>query len=225
MAIQNPTTSTIDSFASLGLSIITIGLAIIAFSVPTMTSLNSEWKKEESYRQAVNEEMKHNKTVASNLINQWAKERKILLPPPYSTGSYEALVDAGALNTYNEKSSSKLITLYSILSLWQEIYNTSKADETHASDVLLDIHAKNVQFNILNYETDINYNDSTRQEIDLYRLITIFGAAILIIGIIIINGFLRMPIFIALRFIWMAIVRIVTFLLRLRRKFTPHHGE
>ena len=168
--------------ATFWLTIIGIGLAIIAFSMPVATSLSAEARKEDGYLFALRQEISYNSRSAENVVDQYKKHEKIEPLPTYTNSAYEAILNAGLFNVFEPGTPSRLMSLYSHVSLWPATLETARSQNNQPEqDRIIGLHAKLVTIYTEDVMKDYDFNQNTQYQASIYQFVAMAG--VFIVGI------------------------------------------
>jgi hypothetical protein len=107
------------------ITLITLGIAIVAFSLPTLTSLKTEIRHRDSFHHALILEITQNDYQANQMAKEYSKDKKISSVPSFSSTAYEAILNAGMLDNYGDSTQSSLVMMYMQIAKLQATYSSS----------------------------------------------------------------------------------------------------
>lgn len=166
-------------------SLVALGLSVVAFSMPAVTTLTSEVKKEKGYLFALQRELADNSREADRVVREYKEKGAINVLPTYRTNAYDAIIEAGLLNKFALSTPGELVNLYSHIAQWPVLLDAvnSEINPTERGRMIA-LHSSNVS----NYYSDISkgfdFDASTERELFIYRFVSVAGITIIIIALV-----------------------------------------
>ncbi len=156
--------------------LVSLGIAIIAFSQPVVTSLETEMRHIDSFHHALELEVIGNSAMLAEVDQEYKKDAKISVVPTLSSTAYEAILNAGALDNYNDDTRSDLVNLYMQINRLEHIYSSSQ--DAHS----IALSARITLTYIDDYRRDFGKSNILELENNHYKLWLAIGSAFAIIG-------------------------------------------
>jgi hypothetical protein len=159
------------------ITLITLGVAIMAFSLPVLTSLKAEIQRRDSFHHALILEITQNDYEANQVAEEYKKDKKIASIPSFSSTAYEAILNAGMLDNYGDSTQSNLVMMYMQITKLQATYSSS----VDAQEIA--IVAKTTSTWMHDYSNSFEKKNTLELEKSYYDFWLTVGFILLIVGI------------------------------------------